>query len=210
MSRRGESDAAIWERLFRHHADEFRAAAPTVHQQDCLAFLQQHRARTVLDIGCGIGRWAVYLARAGLDVSGFDLSRTGIEVARRWAAEEGLQIELEVASVADPVFEGRRFDAVVAAMVLDNLPTAVMTRALEKIECWLAPEGLFYGLFNPYLTSAEVEKLAASPNPTTRARTHYYTDDELERLLSGFEILSARSYAEGVRARCMRRGGGVS
>ena len=199
------TDKAIWDRIFEEYAEEFRQAPVTVHQQDCFRFLEKQGTTSVLDVGCGIGRWAIPLARSGLTVSGFDLSPTAIEVARRWAADESVPVVLETASVDDRVFVDERFDGVIAPMVLDNLPTDVMEATLARIEAWLEPGGAFYALFNPFLTEAEARDLAAEPNPTSGIQTHYYTDAALHDHLKRFDVRQVKTYEEGVRAFFMTR-----
>ena len=49
---------------------------------DAVAILQRVRGR-VLDIGCGAGRYALYLQQRGHDVVGVDISPLAIEVCRR-------------------------------------------------------------------------------------------------------------------------------
>lgn len=44
----------------------------------------------VLDVGCGPGRHALELARRGMHVLGVDISRTFVDLARKSAADEGL------------------------------------------------------------------------------------------------------------------------
>jgi SAM-dependent methyltransferase len=51
---------------------------------------------SVLDIGCGTGENALYLAGRGHAVFGLDGSATGIERARRKAAERGLPVQFHV------------------------------------------------------------------------------------------------------------------
>jgi len=62
---------------------------------DCggdLPFLlaQAQRGDTVLELACGTGRVTIPLAKAGLRVTGIDLSRGMLEEARRKAAAEGV------------------------------------------------------------------------------------------------------------------------
>jgi SAM-dependent methyltransferase len=65
----------------------------------------------VLDAPCGAGRIAVRLAQQGLDLTGIDSSPTEIELARRAAAERGVDARFEVRDVRDAPEEG--FDALV-------------------------------------------------------------------------------------------------
>ncbi|MFC2014869.1 class I SAM-dependent methyltransferase [Chloroflexota bacterium] len=47
----------------------------------------------VLDLGCGIGRFSLELARRGFQVTGVDRTRSYLDRARNQAGEEGLNIE---------------------------------------------------------------------------------------------------------------------
>jgi SAM-dependent methyltransferase len=58
--------------------------------------LQPGRA---VDIGCGSGRNAIYLARHGFSVEGIDYSDTAIEWARERAAQAGVSVSFTRASV---------------------------------------------------------------------------------------------------------------
>ena len=52
---------------------------------------------SVLDVGCGQGRDALFIARLGHVVTAIDLSPSGISDLQRDAAAEGLAIFAEVA-----------------------------------------------------------------------------------------------------------------
>jgi cyclopropane fatty-acyl-phospholipid synthase-like methyltransferase len=49
-------------------------------------------AGRAIDLGCGVGLEAIYLARNGFDVTGVDFSPTAIKRARRNAREAGVQV----------------------------------------------------------------------------------------------------------------------
>jgi SAM-dependent methyltransferase len=72
-----------------------------------LASLDQHlptRGRA-LDVAGGAGRNAIWLAQRGLDVTIADVSPTGLEIARRRAAEAGVKltlVETDLAAAAIP------------------------------------------------------------------------------------------------------------
>ncbi len=67
----------------------------------------------VLDVGCGYGRIALPLARAGYEIDGLDLSPSLIEAARRAADAEGLLVGLTVGSMRSLPYPTASFDAVV-------------------------------------------------------------------------------------------------
>lgn len=68
---------------------------------------------TLLDLGCGQGRNAVWLATEGFAVTGLDLSPIAIEQAKALAAEVGVDVAFDVADVATWMPEERSWDYVV-------------------------------------------------------------------------------------------------
>lgn len=58
-------------------------------------------ARSVLDVACGSGHHAIALAKEGYAVSAADASPEMLALARRNAAEEGVSIQFEPASLGD-------------------------------------------------------------------------------------------------------------
>src|SRR5579884_987160 len=56
--------------------------------------LKERGARRVLDLGCGVGRHALFFAEHGFAVSAIDGSATGIAVAGETARARGLALDL--------------------------------------------------------------------------------------------------------------------
>ncbi len=79
--------------------------------------------RSVLDIGCGGGLLTESLARLGAQVTGIDLSPDLLELARRHAAGQGLQItyrEMSAEQLASQ--QPASFDVVTCMEVLEHIP----------------------------------------------------------------------------------------
>jgi cyclopropane fatty-acyl-phospholipid synthase-like methyltransferase len=66
----------------------------------------------VLDIGCGLGDNAIYLAARGHSVTGLDGSAAAIEQARARAAQAGVSVTFEVADATKLTGYDGRFDTV--------------------------------------------------------------------------------------------------
>jgi len=148
-------------------------------QRRALAPWLRRRARpegTMLDIGCGIGRWSVEFARRGHDVTAVDLSPRMIERAKARAREAGVTCRFEVSDAASLAL-GRRFDLILCVTVLQHMtePDAART-AVERLAAHLSPEG-------------ELVLLEAAPSLATtrcdtaafRARTVDWYREALER-----------------------------
>jgi SAM-dependent methyltransferase len=78
-----------WDARYRDGAYEGRTH-PTALLADWLPRLQRGRA---LDVACGAGRNALYLAANGFAVSALDISRVALDRGRREAAARGLEID---------------------------------------------------------------------------------------------------------------------
>jgi tellurite methyltransferase len=74
----------------------------------------------VLDIGCGEGRNAVFMARNGYDVRAFDISDEGIRKARALAASAGVEVDAFAADMSRHRLD-REYDVLFSTGVLHCL-----------------------------------------------------------------------------------------
>jgi ubiquinone/menaquinone biosynthesis C-methylase UbiE len=84
-----------------------------------------------LDVACGEGRNAIWLASRGWNATGVDFSSTGIDRARQLAADAGVgeRVEFVVGDVVAGPLPAGGFDAVVVAYL--QLPAAGRARPLH-------------------------------------------------------------------------------
>jgi len=66
----------------------------------------------VLDVGCGTGTDAIYLASKGADVSAIDISHEAIRIAREKAEKAGIKVNFMVGDFLETEFEKELFDFV--------------------------------------------------------------------------------------------------
>jgi ubiquinone/menaquinone biosynthesis C-methylase UbiE len=89
--------------------------------------------RSVLDIGCGTGRHAVELAKAGAQVTGVDFSNGMLEKARAKPGAESVRFIHQDAAATLP-FEPRSFDRVISCLVVDHVKDlATFFRELHRV-----------------------------------------------------------------------------
>jgi len=93
----------------------------------------------VLDLACGEGRNAVWLAARGWRVTGIDFSGVAIERARSLASDRGVEVDLVVGDVLDAPFDKGAFDLVLIAYL--QLPPHERRSLLDRAAAAVAPGG---------------------------------------------------------------------
>jgi SAM-dependent methyltransferase len=94
-----------------------------------------------LDLACGEGRNAVWLAERGWQVSGVDFSEVGVEKARALASARGVQAEWVVADLLDYTPEPQAFDLVLVVYL--QVPAAERRPIVRMAAGAVAPGGVF-------------------------------------------------------------------
>jgi len=117
------------ERWNRRWAGE-RANAATTPSAFLIAETETLPPGRALDLACGAGRNAVWLARRGWRVTGVDFSDVALQAARGLAASAGVDVEWIEADAATWPAESRAYD-LVAVMYL-QLPAAERRAALAR------------------------------------------------------------------------------
>jgi SAM-dependent methyltransferase len=121
----------------------------------------------VLDLGCGVGRNAVALARRGAKVIAVDPSADALAVARERADEAEVRVELHQAGLAELAF--LRSDSIDAAVSVMALATADdLARVLRQVHRVLKPEAPF-ACSVPHPAFAMIDPRAGDPLKIIRA-----------------------------------------
>lgn len=96
-----------------------------------------------IDLGCGIGRNAIYLAKMGYRVDAIDLSNTAIGKARSLARQSAVDVNFTVGSIFDLTVPGNHYDLAYDAGLLHHLKPHQRPYYLEKVHAVLKPNGMF-------------------------------------------------------------------
>jgi len=160
-----------WNRIY---AGEEKGSAPATAVTESLAFLPAQGS--ALDIACGRGTNALYLAEQGLDVDAWDISDVVVDQLQDKARSLGLSLTARCCDIQPDCFAGRQWDVIVNCHYLDRSLTAAMKTAL-------APGGLI--LFQTFTAAKRLDTGPSNPD-------FLLAPGELESIFSDFDVLTAR------------------
>lgn len=164
--------------------------------------------RRLLEVGCGIGIDTVSLARRGYQVTAVDLTESAIEIARKRAVVEGLEIDYRTGDGESLDFDEATFDVVYSFGVIHHTPD--MEKAVREIHRVLKPGGRAYVMvYARHSLVNFIHAVFSIPYESPRnLRDHCpvvirSTKRDLRRLFSGFGSLSIHKdypFTYGMRA----------
>jgi SAM-dependent methyltransferase len=96
-----------------------------------------------LDLGCGNGRNAIFLARHGFTVDAVDYSQKAIKWAVERAAEAGVHVAWSCRSVFDLQYAAGSYDLVYDSGLFHHLPPHRRRTYVERVTHALKPGGWF-------------------------------------------------------------------
>jgi ubiquinone/menaquinone biosynthesis C-methylase UbiE len=103
-----------------------------------------YEGKELLEIGCGVGIDLLKFAQGGAHVTGVDLSKTAVDLAKRNFELHGLEADFSVMNGEALEFPDNSFDAVYAHGVLQY--TADAQKMIEEAHRILKPGGEFIGM----------------------------------------------------------------
>jgi SAM-dependent methyltransferase len=101
------------------------------------------RPGRTIDLGCGHGRNAVFLAQQGFAVEAVDYSQAAIEWARERVAEAGVPVTLMQRNVFDVELERGAYDLVYDSGCFHHMPPHRRAQYVQLVVNALKPGGLF-------------------------------------------------------------------
>jgi tellurite methyltransferase len=86
---------------------------------------------SALDLACGLGANALFMAQRGLSVSAWDLSPVAIDKLQQVAAQQDLSLQLEVHDVVSQPPQPAQFDVIVVTRFLERQLVSPLMEALK-------------------------------------------------------------------------------
>jgi len=144
--------------------------------------------KVLLEYGCGPGSQAFQLAAAGAHITGIDISDVAIDIARKQAAEMGVNPEFKVMNAELLEFPAAHFDRIIGSAIIHHLE---LHQAYQEIVRCLKPGG----------KAVFIEPLGHNPfiNLYRYLTPKLRTEDEHPLMLADIQL--ARQYFGQVKVR---------
>jgi SAM-dependent methyltransferase len=139
-------------------------------------------AGTVLDAGCGTGENALHIASLGLPVLGVDVAETALSMARKKAADRGIEIEFAAADAFHLERLRRTFQTVMDCGLFHTCDADERLRYVASLASVTAAGGTLYVL----CLSDEGSELGPHPVSQADLRASFHAG-------SGWEIATVES-----------------
>jgi cyclopropane fatty-acyl-phospholipid synthase-like methyltransferase len=142
-----------WQTFFDHHAPEYLENVFTRHTLAEVDFLIEElrlpEGSSILDVGCGVGRHSVELARRGYRMTGVDISGGMLAEAGKAASAANVDVEW-IQADATEFQAARQYDAAICLcegafglVTLDEDPEAHDAAILRNVHAALKPGAPF-------------------------------------------------------------------
>ena len=188
-----------WDRNWQ--TEEGRAAwlEPSPAVTAAVQTLKKQGVKKALDLGCGVGRHALLLAKEGFEVWAADMSGSGLAFAKEQADARKIPLHIERCAMTSLPFAEASFDYVLAWNVIYHGMREVVDKTLFEIRRVLKRGGLFQCTmlskrnrhFGAGREIAPGVWVRTGTQDTDHSHPHLFCDAaELVEIFQGFEVLS--------------------
>jgi SAM-dependent methyltransferase len=182
---------AYWDERYAQHDHVWSGRA----NPQLMAHVDGLTPDTAIDVGCGEGGDAIWLARQGWTVTGADVSPVGLRKAQAHAEREGLQITWRQIDLYAPEMEPLGTYALVSSQYL-HMPPSVRDLAVARLAAAVGPGGCLL------LVSHHPRDLAVPGLRPNRPEMFYTAEDLVPHFNAReWEILAADASARAASHR---------
>jgi tellurite methyltransferase len=188
---------AYWDGVWQDEDYRRQWWEPHPFVEKTAAFLLHRKGLRILDLGCGIGRHSLFLARSGQRVVALDGSFGGVAVLREQNRKENLSIACQQGNFDHLPCRTGSLDGVVCWDALYHGLPENMDRRLGEIDRVLKPGGFFQATFLSKENRLYRKGRRVAPgtwileNNRDKDHPHFYCSrDELLSLLSALDVLA--------------------
>jgi len=214
-----EEESRTMDHAVEYHDYEFVAelydsVVPYASRQDVEFFVDAAKSSggPVLEVGCGTGRVLIPTARAGMRITGLDLSTHMLKVCRERLEQEPADVRRRVRLIRDDM---RSFDLgdSFALITIPFRPFLHLTTVEDQLACLscirrhLLPDGRFIlDIFNPWLelivaddvgTESEAEPAFTLPDGRRVTRRYKFVSKDRANQVNHLELIYSITHPDG-------------
>lgn len=187
--------AEFWESSFRDKQTMW-GLEPAASAIDTMAFFSDNGVKKILIPGFGYGRNAKIFTDNGFDVTGIEISKTAVDLARKYHGEN---INVHLGSVIDMPFDKELFDGVFCYALIHLLNAKERGKLIKDCFNQLRPGG--YMVFVAISKSTAAYGLGEKINDNTYLTPHgvtifYYDANSVEKEFGNYGLLEAKEINE--------------
>ena len=157
------SDAQFWEETYESgdFLNHWDYSFPSQELVAAVVLQLPKLDGTALDIGCGAGREAIFLAKCGFRVIAIDISTKALEIARRRASDAGVEVDWRQGSFFELPVEDAAVDFINDRGALHLVPESDRPRFAREVNRVLKPGG------SVFLRGASIDAAEETFTPIT-------------------------------------------
>ncbi|MEH7225591.1 methyltransferase domain-containing protein [Bacillus sp. JJ1566] len=134
----------FWENFYEDRTKEIPFFKITGPDENLVEYFNNGLApKRVLELGCGPGRNAIYMAKKGCEVDAIDIAENAIEWGKERAKVEGVHIKFHCTSLFDYEFETQSYDFIYDCGLFHHLAPHRRLTYIEILKRALKTDGLF-------------------------------------------------------------------
>ena len=162
---------------------------------------KRNDCKSILDLGCGLGRHSILFAKYGFKVTSVDISKDGLDYLRNWQKEEGVDCLCKIADMKKLLFASDAFDCIFAYHSISHCDTEGMKQVLNEIKRVLKPDGNIFctlcskdtwAFTNPDFPHIDENSLIKTDGPEKDVPHFYVNLEDIQKLFLDFEIIRIR------------------
>lgn len=160
-----------------------------------------------LDMGCGLGKNSIFMAKLGFEVSAFDLSMQSVSITLQKATEQNVNLkDVRVADMLEMPYLDESFDCILAFNVISHTDTIGFKKILNEIKRVLKKDGEAYFTVcskdsfwfkNPdCIYHDENTRIRVEDGPENGIPHFYIDDNDCLKLFNDFKIIQIKNVRE--------------
>ena len=160
-----------YESVYSNSEDYYWGVNPSRMCLEIVSLMPPGKHTKILDIGCGEGKDAVFLARCGYDVSAFDISESGVEKVKRLAEKANVYVNVFKASIWDFRLDSG-YDVLYSSGILHYIKPELRNELIENYQQHTNANGI--NAFNVF-----VDKPFIAPPPENEEHSYFWRSGQL-------------------------------